>query len=69
MQLVLVARTTTSTINLSWTETQEDHRVLEEAVNMIEEQRKNTPLKNCAFVLLAETVQCALSEIGGLLRQ
>ena len=35
------------------------------AVNMIGEQRKNTSLKNWAFVLPAETVQCALSEMRG----
>ena len=35
------------------------------AVNMIGKQRKDTPLKDWAVVLLAETVQCALLEMRG----
>ena len=47
-----------------WTDTREDYRVLEERVNMIEEQRKNTSLKNWAFVLLEPGGDRAMYTVG-----
>ena len=52
------------TIEEGRTDTQEDYRVLEERVNMIEEQRKNTSLKNWAFVLLEPGGDRAMYTVG-----